>query len=165
MNSLPALTTVRQAPRPASPTAATPPPADRVAAVEVPGLPPAARRLVGELVHAGLLCEDALPGFFARLGPRLQELTTRERAADALVGLGALTRYVATRVLAGQGHGLAFGNYRVQERVSSGSVGVVYRAEHALLRRPVAVKAVALVEGSSRIVKHKPVSAPWTPRL
>lgn len=26
-------------------------------------------------------------------------------------------------------------------------------------------EAVALVEGSPRIVKHKPVSAPWTPRL
>ncbi len=145
MNSLPALTTVRQTPRPASPSAVTPPPApERVAELERPGLPPAGRRFLGELVQAGLLSADALPDWFDRLGARLRDLTTRERAADALVGLHALTRYVATRALAGQHHGLTFGNYRVLDRLSSGSVGVVYRGEHPLLGRPVAIKAVTL---------------------
>jgi len=149
MNSLPALTTVRPSPRPAAATPApvAPPVPQRVAAVEVPGLPPAARQFLGELLRAGLVADDALPGFFERLGPRLRELTTRERLADALVGLNVVSRYAATRALAGQSHGLAFGNYRVLERLDSGSVGVVYRGEHPLLGRPVAIKAVTLSDG------------------
>ena len=175
MNELPALTTVRRtaltpapiAAQTAAPGAApagaliatpgpvggrTPPrptpglPADRPPAeVEVPGLPPAGRRFLGELVHAGLLSADALPDFFAKVGPRVHQLTTRDRAADALVGLHVLTRYVATRAVAGQYHGLVFGGYRVLDRLSSGSVGVVFRAEHRVLRRMAAVKAVNLV--------------------
>ena len=153
MNTLPALTTVRQTA--ASPQSATVRPAvapvtpgpvaERVAVVEVPGLPPVGRRFLGELVHAGLLSADALPDFFARVGSRLGQFTTRERTADALVGFHALTRYLATRAIAGQYHGLAFGGYRVLDRLGSGTVGVVFRGEHTTLRRPVAIKAVNLV--------------------
>ncbi len=143
MNKLPALTTVRQTPRPA--TVGVPAtPAARAAEPGVPGLPPAGRVFLGELLQAGLLDADSLPEFVAKLGPRLGELTTRDRAADALVGHRLLTRYVAGRALAGRCHGLAFGGYRVLDRLSSGSVGVVYRGEHALLGRPVAIKVVGL---------------------
>ncbi len=143
MNKLPALTTVRQTPRPAAASAPTPP-AARVAELGGPGLPPTARLFLGELAHAGLFDADGLPEFFAKLGPRLGELTTRERVADALVGYRVVTRYVAGRALAGRCHGLAYGGYRVLDRLSSGSVGVVYRGEHALLGRPAAIKVVAL---------------------
>ena len=153
MNSLPALTTVRQTQsvppsatvRPAVEAATPGPAAGHVAELDVPGLPPAGRRFLGELVRAGLVCPDALPDFFARVGSRLGQFTTRERTADALVGFHVLTRYVATRAVAGQCHGLAFGGYRVLDRLGSGSVGVVFRGEHRLLRRPVAIKAVNLV--------------------
>jgi len=147
MPELPALTTVRRASAPALTATPSPAEAPRVAALEVPGLPPAGRRFLGELLHAGLLTADELLDFFTRVDPRLNQLTSRERAADALAGLKVLTQYVAARAVAGQYHGLVFGGYRALDRLNSGSVGVVFRGEHPYLRRPVAIKAVSLVPG------------------
>src|SRR5262249_38689454 len=39
--------------------------------------------------------------------------------------------------------GLILGNYRVLDRLGAGSMGVVFKAEHVELRRPVAVKVLA----------------------
>jgi len=39
-------------------------------------------------------------------------------------------------------HGLVLGNYRVLDRLGSGGMGVVYLAEHCLLKRRVAVKVL-----------------------
>ena len=61
---------------------------------------------------------------------------------DALVVARLLTDFQAERVRAGRLHGLVLGNYRVLERIGTGGMGVVYRAEHRQLRTPVAIKAL-----------------------
>ena len=151
MNPLPPLQTVRRSAADTNPV--TPPPAasPRPAGDFLP-LPPAARALVGELLHLGLVDTEALPAFVAAVGTRANLLTTREKAAEALIGLKVITRYVATRTLAGQTRGLVLGNYRVLDRLSSGSVGVVFRGEHALLGRPVAIKEMAVDGATSSAV-------------
>lgn len=158
---LPALTTVRRTTPGARPVGATPPPLESllhatpapveashvtVAGLEVPGLPAAAKRFLAELLRAGVLTAEALPPFFLKLGERVGQLNSRERTADALTAYKALTQYVATRALAGHYQGLVFGGYRVQDRMNSGSVGIVFRGEHLVMRRPVAIKAMALEE-------------------
>ena len=55
-----------------------------------------------------------------------------------------LTEYQANRVEAGTTHGLVMGNYRVLDRLGAGSMGVVFRAEHFRMRRPVAIKVLPL---------------------
>jgi hypothetical protein len=155
MPKLPSLTTVRKVP-PAGLTATPPPvghsatPAPTLGAAappggfEVPGAPGSGREFLTELCETGLLSADELRDVLAQAGPRVAHWTTRQRAADGLVAAGALGRYAATRAVAGQYRGLLFGGYRVTDRLDSGSVGVVYRAEHQLLGRPAAVKAVSL---------------------
>jgi response regulator RpfG family c-di-GMP phosphodiesterase/serine/threonine protein kinase len=59
-----------------------------------------------------------------------------------LVRYGLVTEYQASRIEAGKSFGLVLGNYRVLDRLGSGGMGVVYRAEHIHLRRQVAVKVV-----------------------
>ncbi len=63
---------------------------------------------------------------------------------ERLVELGLLTAYQAGRLLSGRDFGLVLGNYRVLDRLGAGGMGVVYRAEHVLLRRPAAVKVLSL---------------------
>ena len=63
---------------------------------------------------------------------------------DRLVAHGLLTTYQAARLRAGKEFGLILGHYRVLDRLGAGGMGVVYKAEHILLRRLVAVKVLAL---------------------
>ncbi len=144
MNSLPPLRTVRQTVTPppvASGLGQTPPPRPSFGP-EYAALPSAARAFVADVVAAQLLPNSAVTAFVAKLGTRVNQIPTRECTADALVGLGFLTRYQASRMLAGQPHGLVFGSYRVLDRIGSGSVGVVFLAEHAFLGRQAAIKVV-----------------------
>lgn len=55
-----------------------------------------------------------------------------------------LTTYQVDRIKAGTTYGLVLGNYRVLERIGAGGMGVVFRGEHALLRRIVAIKVLPL---------------------
>ena len=60
----------------------------------------------------------------------------------ALVERGLLNAYQAGRIEAGNTFGLVLGNYRILERIGAGGMGVVFKAEHIRLRRPVAIKVM-----------------------
>jgi serine/threonine-protein kinase len=60
-----------------------------------------------------------------------------------LIADGLLTRYQAGQVLAGRARRLRLGPYRVLDRLGIGGMGQVYKAEHILMRRVVALKVVA----------------------
>jgi response regulator RpfG family c-di-GMP phosphodiesterase/serine/threonine protein kinase len=66
----------------------------------------------------------------------------------ALVQADLLTQYQLDRVLAGTLHGLILGNYKVLERLGAGTMGVVFLAEHYLMKRRVAVKVLPVDEGA-----------------
>lgn len=83
-----------------------------------------------------------------RLPRAIQEGLTRwpEPATfiNELIEHGLLTAYQAQRLIAGRDFGLVLGNYRVLDRLGAGGMGVVYRGEHVLLRRPAAIKVLAM---------------------
>jgi serine/threonine protein kinase len=62
--------------------------------------------------------------------------------AAGLVASGMLTGYQAAQLLAGQGDGLVLGQYRVLDQLGAGGMGRVYKAEHVLMRRLVAIKVI-----------------------
>ncbi len=61
---------------------------------------------------------------------------------SGLLELKLINNYQADRIRAGTLHGLVLGNYRVLGRIGSGGIGVVFEAEHVLMRRKVAIKVL-----------------------
>jgi response regulator RpfG family c-di-GMP phosphodiesterase/tRNA A-37 threonylcarbamoyl transferase component Bud32 len=67
-----------------------------------------------------------------------------EELFQKLVALNLLNGYQAARVRARKAAGLTLGNYRVLDRIGAGGMGIVYLAEHTLMRRRVAIKTLSL---------------------
>jgi serine/threonine protein kinase len=63
-----------------------------------------------------------------------------KECADALVREKVLTEFQAKLLLGGQSRGLVLGAYRILQPLGQGGMGVVYLAEHALMKRGVALK-------------------------
>src|SRR5262249_22607752 len=71
--------------------------------------------------------------------------------ADALVRAGALTPFQAGHLLAGRCRGLVLGHYKLLRVLGRGGMGAVYLAEHALMRRLVAVKVLPQARARDRL--------------
>jgi hypothetical protein len=105
--------------------------------IEAPG-----RTLVNRLLHQSLLpAEDwnALPPHVRR---RVAESPDESRALGRLVKYGLLTQYQAGRMATGSTFGLVLGSYRILDRLGTGGMAVVLKAEHTDLRHHVAVKVL-----------------------
>jgi response regulator RpfG family c-di-GMP phosphodiesterase/serine/threonine protein kinase len=107
-------------------------------------LPPAARAFLDRLLEQQLVNLSSVGQFLAQAGEALPEYTNAEALGNALVEASLLTPYQVERVLAGSTHGLILGNHRVLDRLGSGAMGVVFLAEHMLMKRRVAIKVLPM---------------------
>jgi response regulator RpfG family c-di-GMP phosphodiesterase len=117
-----------------------PPPAT-AASLVVPG-PDYAAAVLRRLVGSGVVPPDAWDALPAGARDRLAAAPGLPALAEALLAARLVTVYQAARVRSGAVQGLILGNYRVLDKVGSGGMGVVFRAEHVTLRTPAAVKAL-----------------------
>jgi response regulator RpfG family c-di-GMP phosphodiesterase/serine/threonine protein kinase len=100
--------------------------------------------LIKEMLESSLLLGEDWHQSSDEIRNKVLQARDEETALALLVEHGLLTAYQSDRIRAGTTYGLVLGNYRVLERIGAGGMGVVFRGEHSLLRRPVAVKVLPL---------------------
>jgi response regulator RpfG family c-di-GMP phosphodiesterase len=120
---------------------------------QVPSIP--ARALLEQLANSKIVEPVLIDSFLRDRAERLAEYTTEDRIGRALVHAGLLTPYQLERILGGDARSLILGNYRVLEGLGSGGMGVVYRAEHLLMRRRVAVKVLPVDDDCPVAVRQR----------
>jgi response regulator RpfG family c-di-GMP phosphodiesterase len=118
-------------------------------------LPTRARQFLDRLGHLGLLERGDREDFLASRRDRLRDYSSDDKLGNALVQARLLTPFQLDRLLAGHTHGLRLGNYRVLEEIGKGGMGTVYRAEHRLMKREVAVKVLPVDDDCPPAVKQR----------
>jgi response regulator RpfG family c-di-GMP phosphodiesterase/serine/threonine protein kinase len=107
-------------------------------------LPTRAREFLYRLIDQQLLNPSSVGQFLKQAGPSLSRCTNAESLGHALVEARLLTQYQLDRITAGTTHGLLLGNHRVLDRLGAGAMGIVFLAEHTLMKRRVAVKVLPM---------------------
>ncbi len=116
---------------------------------------PIAQTFLGNLLNWQLLTPDMIEPFLESRADRLGEYVGEVELGKALVEEGYLTRYQLDRALSGRIHGLILGNYRVLDQVGKGGMGSVYRAEHRLMKRRVAIKVLPVDDDVHPSLLHR----------
>jgi response regulator RpfG family c-di-GMP phosphodiesterase/serine/threonine protein kinase len=100
------------------------------------------QHLLERLLEASIVLPEDWQALPESTQAELRAQPDSKQLLEQLVEMNLLTRYQAARLGAGRLFGLVFGNYRVLERLASGGMGIIYKAEHVRMRRLVAIKVL-----------------------
>ena len=91
---------------------------------------------------SGVLEESRLVPYLAQAEPTAARAGDPQKFAGLMVRDGMLTFFQAEQFLQGKWKRFNIGKYRVLERLGAGGMGLVFLAEHKLMRRRVALKVL-----------------------
>ncbi|HLW66127.1 MAG TPA: HD domain-containing phosphohydrolase [Gemmataceae bacterium] len=105
--------------------------------------PNAIQDLLLDLVQQSVVLAEDLQQLPEEKRSALMSSRSLQQLVDQLLATRLITPYLAERISNQKFFGLALGNYRILDRIGVGGMGVVFKAEHIRLRRPVAIKVLA----------------------
>jgi eukaryotic-like serine/threonine-protein kinase len=111
---------------------------------------------VQSLIDVGLMEPDEIHQFLDQFGESERPKDV-ESLARRLVRARWLTEYQAGAVLQGKTKGLRIGNYCILEKLGAGGMGMVFKAEHRVMKRVVALKLLppSFTRISSNIIRFQ----------
>ena len=95
-------------------------------------------QFVKQLEDSGIVADQTLKDFL----PPKSEPKDAEELIGELVRQKKLTKFQADEVAKGNGKSLVLGNYVLMEKIGSGGMGQVFKAEHRRMHRIVAIKVL-----------------------
>lgn len=98
-------------------------------------------RFLRRLGESGVLSPEEMLDLEAKIPPGKRS-GDAQRLAQELVRQQKLTHFQATALCQDKPYGLTLGNYILQERIGTGGMGAVFKAEHRRMKRSVAVKVL-----------------------
>jgi cyclic di-GMP phosphodiesterase len=102
-----------------------------------------AQTLLEDLLSSTILLKEDFENLSAQEQKEIRQCSEMTELMSLLVRHDLLTEYQAARVASGRHYGLVLGNYRVLDRLGAGGMSVVFKAEHVVMRRTVAIKVLA----------------------
>ena len=104
-------------------------------------MPVILEQFVQSLSDSGLMTADEVQAFLDTLSPD-ERPGSAEDLAKLLYRQKKLTKFQAQAIYQGKTKGLVVGNYVVLDKIGSGGMGHVYKAEHKRMKRVVALKVL-----------------------
>ncbi|QDU23001.1 serine/threonine-protein kinase [Urbifossiella limnaea] len=117
--------------------------------------PASVPELLDRLRRSGLVPPDRLDGFVAGLAASGQSPATPAALLDRMVDAGMITRFHADKLAAGKYKGFQIGSYLILDQLGTGGMGQVYLAEHASMRRLVALKVLPVFAADDAVARER----------
>jgi serine/threonine protein kinase len=98
-------------------------------------------KFVESLVASGLMTAADIEAF-VHAQPEAERPRNSQELARSLVAQRRLTRFQAIEIYQGRPEGLVLGNYVLLDRLGIGGMGIVFKAQHRVMKRVVALKTL-----------------------
>jgi eukaryotic-like serine/threonine-protein kinase len=111
--------------------------------------------LLDRIRRSGIVPVDRLDGFLAGLQTAAINPETPAEMLERLVAAGLITRFHAEKLAAGKYKGFQLGSYLILDQIGTGGMGQVYLAEHARMRRLVALKVLPVFSSDDHVARER----------